>query len=48
MTNVAALMVETLKQAGQLPEVRGELLELAERFKRMAAHIERRYPCRTD
>jgi hypothetical protein len=30
----------------QLPEVGRELLELAERFRRMAAYVERRYPDR--
>jgi hypothetical protein len=36
-----------LAERSQLPEICRELLDLAERFKRMADYVERRYPCRT-
>ncbi|HUC10669.1 MAG TPA: hypothetical protein VL985_09630 [Stellaceae bacterium] len=39
--------IRQLAERSQLPEVRRELLELAERFRRMAEHVERRYPCRS-
>jgi hypothetical protein len=40
-------MADNVREAARtakIPEVRRELLELAERFERMAAYIERRYP----
>ena len=38
--------IRQLAERCHLPEVRHELLGLAERFQRMAEHIEQRYPCR--
>jgi hypothetical protein len=39
--------IRDLAERSQLPEVRRELVDLADRFRRMAEHIERRHPCRT-
>jgi hypothetical protein len=39
--------IRQLAERTQAPEVRRELLDLVERFNRMAQHIERRYPWRT-
>jgi aspartate/glutamate racemase len=39
--------IRRFAEQSQLPEVRRELLDLAERFDRMAQHIERRYPHRS-
>ena len=42
----AAAEVRALAHAAQLPEVRRDLFELAERFDRMARYVSRRYPHR--
>jgi HAMP domain-containing protein len=39
-----AKQIRELAERAQFPEVRTELLELAERFRRMAVYVERRYP----
>ena len=39
-----AKQMRELAGRAQLPEVRRELLEFAERFHRMAEYVERRYP----
>ena len=41
-----ALEITEFAMKAQLSEIRGELLELAERFRRMATFVERRYPTR--
>lgn len=38
--------IRQLAERAQDPEVRRELLDLVGRFRRMAEHIKRRYPCR--
>ncbi|HEY3911515.1 MAG TPA: hypothetical protein VGM07_16760 [Stellaceae bacterium] len=43
--NVAAEIRQVAERA-QLPEVRRDLLDMAERFDRLAEHVERRDPCR--
>jgi HAMP domain-containing protein len=40
-------MADEVREAARMariPEVRSELLQLAERFERMAAYVKRRYP----
>ncbi len=44
--NLAA-EIRQLGQRAQTPEVRRDLLDMAERFDRLAEHVERRDPCRT-
>jgi nitrate/nitrite-specific signal transduction histidine kinase len=39
-----AARIRDLAWKAQLPEVRSEMAELAERFERMAAYVEKRYP----
>lgn len=41
-----AAQIRAFAQEARLPEVRGELYELAERFERMARYVEQRYPHR--
>jgi hypothetical protein len=36
--------IKELASRAELPEVRRDMLELAERFDRMAAYVEKRYP----
>jgi hypothetical protein len=43
---VAEEIVRNARKA-QNPDIRSELLELAERFRRMAIYVERRYPARS-
>lgn len=38
--------IRLIAERAQLPDVRHELFDLAERFERLAAHIERRHPSR--
>jgi hypothetical protein len=40
--------IRQIAERSRLPEVRRDLLDLAERFNRMAEHVERRHPCRTE
>jgi hypothetical protein len=39
-----AIEIMELATKAQFPGVRGELLDLAERFRRMAVYVEERYP----
>lgn len=39
-----AAQIRDLARRAQLPEVRGEMADLATRFDRMAAYVEKRYP----
>jgi len=41
-----AAEIRALADAAQLPEVRRDLFDLAERFDRMARYVARRYPHR--
>jgi hypothetical protein len=39
-----AAQIRDLAHSVQLPEVRSEMADLAERFERLAAFVEKRYP----
>lgn len=39
--------IRRLAERAQLPEVRRDLLDLADRFERLADFVDRRDPCRT-